>query len=147
MEHPQLAELTNYLVRMLDRTGSDYVVVQDPERNTRVDFLFNPAGEPSMRLILTNPKNSEVSAAKKLGLPEPEPCEYIERYGANKGNTVRQLWYWCPVLRLSDSAALSLAIMSEVYGTRADAWLWITDIYEPDEWPDPLPKPEVWPPK
>lgn len=47
-------------------------------------------------------------------------------------------------LSVDDGAVWCLAALQDVHGI-GQSWLWITDLGF-DDWPDPLPKPEPWPP-
>jgi hypothetical protein len=44
-----------------------------------------------------------------------------------------------------DALALCLFVLREIKEVPDDAWLWITDDDDDRNWPDPLPKPKVWP--
>jgi hypothetical protein len=97
-------------------------------------------------VVAASGRGLDTAGVDRLGLREPDRCDHTIAYGRDKGKRVQELWYWCPVLQPSESAALCFATMFEVYGILPAMWLWITDIYEPDEWPEPLSKPKLWPP-
>lgn len=51
------------------------------------------------------------------------------------------------VAGVDEALWICLTVLREVIGIPDERWLWITDIEEFDDWPNPLPQPQRWPPE
>jgi hypothetical protein len=52
----------------------------------------------------------------------------------------------CPVRDPQQAADVCLTELRQVFTVGEESWLMITDIAAREDWPDPLPKPAIWPP-
>lgn len=149
--HPQRQELIEKLKGFLKEDEDPYLVVHDPESLSQVDFVSvgrdaatgKVAGE--MRVVIVRDAEVREQRALRLGLPAPDVREVTIRFGPNVGQVVRYKEYRVQVGDIEQAAALCLAVMKDVFDVDPTTWLWITDVRY-DDWPAPLPKPNVWPP-
>lgn len=157
-DHPQVDELHQKLKTALGRypKGDPLIeffqlIVHEPEGPSQVVFSYRDSGDEEPQLAMSfsigEPQPAQRTAAQRLGFTELAAKEITLRFGPNKGKAVKIFGYSMPVKDTKASVRLCLRVFHEVRGAEPNAWVWITEIPEPDEWPEPLPKPDVWPPK
>lgn len=138
--HPQAAELRALLAALLDG-AHESIIVHHPDRLIYVDVLGpdNAGGDAEMTIDV--PRDfKDKKPAKRAGFKLTSRTIYhpFTRESAK-----------VPYLRAAfgdpdAGVRLCFAALQDVFGIGQD-WLWITS--EPyDEWPQPLPRPEPWPP-
>ena len=150
--HPQRQELIEGLGRFMPAGEDAYLVVREPESGSEIRFGASLADRKTgvvrkeVRVRIGAENTERVEAAVRVGLPAPQVREVKLHFGPNRGTILRLNEYNVEVRDPETAADLGLAVMREVFGIEETVWLWITDVYEPDDWPVPLPRPKVWPP-
>jgi hypothetical protein len=151
-QHPQLAELEQRIAWFIDHPEFEQCVVVEPESQSIVRFhipLKSLRGFRSaklgrvMEVELTPAEAIREDVMLKIG---------FERSGQRKGtfNDKRNRvfpQFTKEAKRAKDAARDVLRVMEEVFLLGESPWLWTFQIDDPNQWPDPLPKPKVWPPK
>ena len=163
MPHPQRDELRERLrgffhlaqvpldVNAADELTDKLLSVYEPDSRAEVAFTWsatisaNRPIEPSARMQFTWPRfaERERALARELNLPAPLstvelPPEFRE------GPPLPDLTV-CDVEDADQAADLCLTVLKRVFACPDASWLWITDIFERSNWPDPLPRPDGWP--
>jgi hypothetical protein len=148
--HPQLAELEQRIAWFIDHPEFEQCVVVEPESQSIVRFhipLKSMRGFREARLgrimevELTPDEAVREDVILKIGFERSR-----ERKGTfdGKRNCVFPQ-FTKPAKRAKDAAKDVLRVMEEVFQV-GHAWLWTFQVDDPDQWPDPLPKPNPWPP-
>lgn len=150
--HPQHQQFLEMLRRFLAKL-SGVVVVYEPESSVRIDFLYlekdeddGAATNPVMRFQLTPARADREADAIRMGLPKPQMIPIRSSFGPHAGKTIHLRRFVCPIESPEQGAAMCFQTLEKVLEIRSDQWLWITDIWQHDDWPSPLPRPEIWPP-
>lgn len=148
--HPQLRELEKRIAYFIDHPEHELCVVVDPESQSIVRFsipLKSMRGHRApelgriMEVELTPTEAEREDVMFKIG---------FERAGQRKGTFDGERNCVFPrftkATKLPKQAALDVArLMDEVFGL-GTPWLWTFHVDDPNQWPDPLPRPSVWPP-
>ena len=150
--HPQLVELEQRIGWFLAHPQFDCCVVVEPQSQSIVRFripLKSMRGYRDEKLgrimeVELTPDEAVAGEAilKKMG---------FEPHGHRKGTwdgTRNCVFpeFIKPTTHARQAASDVARIMDEVFGT-GDAWLWTFHVDDPNQWPDPLPKPWPWPPQ
>ena len=149
--HPQLVELERKIAWFLANPKHELCVVVEPESQSIVRFhiplktLRGYRDEKFGRVMAVELTPDEAIAGEPLLLKLG-----FERVGQRKGtfdgtrNSVfPQFEKPTTTARLATRDVLN--VMDVAFGV-GDRWLWTFHVDDPDQWPDPLPKPAVWPP-
>jgi hypothetical protein len=113
-------------------TSRDPYVEDGAEMKAWVQFPWGGAG------------SREKKIARRLGLPAPRMETHSNPFtGETFKASSRAL---CDVAGVDEALAICWTVLMELYRIPEDRWLWITDDPEYELWPNPLPKPEPWPP-
>ena len=128
------------------------LVVYEPE--SRAQFFFTwrinvQANRPiersaEMHFIWPRFGESERDLAHRLGLPAPLSTVKLPIH-LSGGARLPDLTV-CPIRDPEQAAEVCLMVLEQVFTSREERWLWITDVVAREAWPNPLPKPNVWPP-
>ncbi len=149
--HPQLAELERQIAWFIAHPEFDRCVVAEPESASMIWFdlpLKSKRGFRSaslgriMHVELTPDEAVREELMLKIGF-EPD--------GRRKGNydgLRNQIFphYAKPAMHAKQAASDVIRVMTEVFALGEEPWLWTFNSEDADEWPNPLPKPAVWPP-
>ncbi len=149
--HPQLAELETKIAYFLSHPEFDECVVVEPETQSIVRLpipLKTKRGFRSekfgrlMEVELTPEEALREDIMFKIG---------FERAGQRKGTFDGERNCIFPQFsketkRAKQAAHDIVQVMQDVF-LLGDAWLWTFHVNDPNQWPDPLPKPEIWPPR
>jgi len=150
MSHPQLHELSERLHQFLAGGDNAYLVVHEPESHGSVDFLhYGQTGRkhvPILRTVLFDADEATLATAERLNIGRGSLIEFPLRFGPRRGQIATQVSFRRLVKDAHIAAQIAIDVLRQVFGATDNAWLWITEEYQPDSWPDPLPKPEIWPP-
>lgn len=150
--HPQLAELEQRIAAFIENPKQELCVIVEPESQSIVRFripLKSMRGFRSAKLgrvmdVELTPEEAErEDVLLKLG---------FEHVGQRKANFDGQRNCVFPRFTKSTTNAKQAArdvvtIMEDVFRVGTHAWLWPFHVDDPDQWPDPLPKPKPWPPR
>jgi hypothetical protein len=150
--HPQLPELEQRIAWFLDNPQFEQCVVVEPESQSIVRFhipLKSKRGfrEPKlgriMEVELTPAEVEREDVLLRIGFEEAG-----QRKGTFDGerNCVFPR-FTRPAMKAKVAAGEVVRVMEEVFLVGEGAWLWTFHIDDPDQWPDPLPKPRRWPPR
>ena len=149
--HPQVHDLQTALARVVADPES-WLEVHCPDRklSVRVSHLS----------VLARPRRSLAAVIRTIPrLVAPAPSDptalaRAERLGFTRsarqalnpktGAAIPIPQIEAQFVNAEDGADWCLAALQDVHGI-GDAWLWMTDL-DFDDWPDPLPRPQVWPP-
>lgn len=150
--HPQLVELEQRIAWFLAHPEHDCCVVIEPESQSAVRLripLKSMRGfrsEKLGRIMEVELTPEEVDRGGEAALIKIG----FEPHGGRKGtfDGIRNS-YFPEFIKPTESARLTARdvarVMDEVYRV-GDAWLWTFHVDDPNQWPDPLPKPSPWPP-
>ena len=149
--HPQLVELEQRIAWFLAHPEHDQCVVVEPESQSIVRFripLKSMRGyrdEKLGRIMEVELTPDEAAAGepilRKMGF---EP--HGHRKGTFDGTRNCIFPEFVKPTTTARLAARDVArIFDEVFGV-GDRWLWTFHEDDPNQWPDPLPRPAVWPP-
>jgi hypothetical protein len=164
MPHPQQDELCEKLRSFFNFSESSFgsnpnddpaptfLVVYEPESRARISFTWSityQANRPSkrsaeMHFIWPSFAERERDLANRLGLPAPLSTVRLPAH-LTGGPRLPDLTV-CPVRDAEQAANLCLMVLQQVFACDEAKWLWITDARARNERPDPLPRPNVWPP-
>lgn len=148
--HPQLAELERRIAWFIDHPEYEQCVVVEPESQSIVRFhipLKSMRGYRSekygriMEVELTPDEAVREEVMRKIG---------FEKSGQRKGTFNGERNCVFPrftkqAMKPKQAAKDVLRVMEDVFQV-GHAWLWTFHVDDPNQWPDPLPKPEKWPP-
>jgi hypothetical protein len=144
--HLQYDELRTAVAKFLtaDPQGNVGLTVFAESLGHSVWFMFNHAvvGKGRESLVVHEP-------VIQLSRPQFLTQDEYERRMRQAGLATVPFQPWgeiVPVRSAEQGATDALAVMVSVYGVAPSEWLFITDELEPDYWPNPLPRPSVWPP-
>jgi hypothetical protein len=149
--HPQLAELEQRIAWFIANPEYELCVVVEPESQSIVRFHIplkslrgyrSPQYGRIMEVELTPDEAVREDLMFKIG---------FERHGHRKGtfDGTRNCVFPCftKETKHPKQASLDVArIMVDVFALGDSPWLWTFNVDDPNQWPDPLPRPEVWPP-
>ena len=149
--HPQLLALERRIGWFLAHPEHELCVVVEPESQSIVRFsipLKSMRGYRSEKLgrvmiVELTPDEADAGAPilRRLGLQQTG-----QRKATFDGERNRVFpRYEKATFSAREAARETIAIMQDVFGT-GDAWLWTFHLDDPNQWPDPLPKPDPWPP-
>jgi hypothetical protein len=148
--HPQLAELEARISYFLAHPEFELCVVVDPESQSIVRFhipLRTKRGFRSekfgriMEVELTPEEAEREEILIKIGF---KPSG--QRKGTFQGERNCIFPHFAKETKHPKQAALDvLRVMEEVFGLQTP-WLWTFHVDDPNQWPDPLPRPQFWPP-
>lgn len=150
--HPQLAELEKRIAWFIDHPEHDCCVIVDPESQSIVRFripLKSMRGHRSakygriMEVELTPPEAEREELMLKFG---------FAHVGQRKGTFDGERNCIFPrfakeTKRSKDAAEDVVKVMCNVFLPGETPWLWTFHVDDPNQWPEPLPRPEVWPPE
>jgi hypothetical protein len=149
--HPQRVELETRISWFIAHPEHELCVVVEPESQSIVRFyipLHTKRGFRDaklgriMKVELTPDEVEREPILLKMG---------FENSGRRKGNWQGERNCIFPhYTKQADhgrkAAAEVIRIMQEVFLLGDTPWLWTFHTDDPDQWPDPLPKPDPWPP-
>lgn len=148
--HPQLTELETRIAYFLAHPEHELCVVVDPESQSIVRFhipLKTKRGYRSekfgriMEVELTPEEAVREEIMFKIGFEEDG-----QRKGTFQGERNCVFPRFTKETKHAKQAALDVVrVMEEVFGLDTP-WLWTFHVDDPNQWPDPLPRPAVWPP-
>ena len=149
--HPQLIEIEQRIAWFLANPKFELCVIVEPESQSIVRFHI-----PTKSLRGYRDEKYGRRMAVELTPDEAVAGEAIltkmgfEQVGQRKGTFDGARNQVFPQFEKQTTTARVAArdvlkVMDEVFGV-GDAWLWTFHVDDPDQWPDPLPKPAVWPP-
>jgi hypothetical protein len=164
MPHPQQDELRERLRVFFDfsegslgaKPNDDLtptaLVVYEPESRARISFTWRisiHANRPiersaEMHFIWPRFAERERDLANRLGLPAPLSTVSLPPH-LTRGARLPDLTV-CPVRDAEQAADVCLLVIQQVFTSGEERWLWITDVVAREDWPNPLPTPNVWPP-
>lgn len=149
--HPQLIEIERRIAWFLANPQFEQCVIVEPESQSMVrlhiplktlrGFRSEKFGRV-MEVELTPDEAVREDIMLKIGFVSAG-----ERKGTFDGvrNSVFPK-FTKPTTSARQAAKDVLRVMQEVFQI-GDAWLWTFEVDDPNQWPDPLPKPVPWPPK
>ena len=136
----------DFFYRRFDENEDEDEEDEDDEEPEVSDSAEEEAGEvPVMQIQLIGSSLHRQEEAQRIGLPEPKELWIYPSFGPHRGKSIMLLQYLCPLENAVQAAQLCFTALEQVFSISTDKWLWITDIEQPDDWPDPLPKPLMWP--
>jgi hypothetical protein len=165
MPHPQRDELRTKLAGFFSFSESyfeakpeedfapTHLVVYEPASRARISFTWSitiQANRPSkrsaeMHFIWPSFGERERDLANKLGIPDPLSTVKLPAQFAG-GPRLPDLTV-CPITDGEQATELCLRVIQHVFASGEMEWLWITDVVAKEKWPNPLPKPDIWPPR
>lgn len=149
-EHPQLAELEQRIAWFIDHPEFEQCVIVEPESQSIVRFhipLKTMRGFRSekfgrvMEVELTPDEAVLEEVMLKIGFAMAGTRKATFE-GARNQVFPR---FTKPAMKAKIAARDVVRVMEEVFQV-GHAWLWTFQIDDPNQWPDPLPKPTPWPP-
>ena len=151
-QHPQLAELEQRIAWFIDHPEFEQCVVVEPESQSIVHFHIPLRSRRSFReprlgrimeVELTPDEAVREDVLLKIGFEEAG-----QRKGTFEGtrNCVFPR-FTKPAMKAKLAARDVIRVMEEVFLVGDGAWLWTFHVNDPNQWPDPLPKPNPWPPR
>lgn len=149
--HPQLAELEKRIAWFLDHPEHELCVVVDPDSQSIVRFhipLKSMRGHRDarygrvMEVELTPIEAEREELMTQIG---------FEASGQRKGTFDGERNCIFPRFTKSTTRAKQAAqdvikVMRNVFLPGETPWLWTFHTDDPNQWPDPLPRPDIWPP-
>lgn len=113
---------------------------------TSINFYQTPGEEEGTwdvhARVSIRPKTGESKAAKAIG--------YRVSWRVVRdmlGRPIQRVYHGERIVASPEEAAdVCLRTLESVRKVPPNYWLWITDL-EYDDWPDPLPRPQTWPPQ
>lgn len=148
--HPQLDELRDTIGRFLTNPEAS-LEVHCPDRRLSVHFThvavlarprrsLSPQLRMVPRLVVSEPADDKaLRRAENMGFSRTARETYHPKHGKMSIPLIEARF-----VNADEGADWFLAALQDVHGI-GQSWLWITDL-DFDNWPDPLPKPEAWPP-
>jgi hypothetical protein len=149
--HPQLVEIEQRIAWFIAHPEFDHCVIVEPISQSSVHFkipLKSMRGFRSerygriMHVELTPDEAIHEDVMLKMGFES-----LTQRKGSYNGerNCVFPQ-FTKPALAAKQAAKDVIRIMEDVFGLVGHPWLWTFHVDDPNQWPDPLPKPDPWPP-
>jgi hypothetical protein len=149
--HPQRVELEQRIHWFITHPEHELCVVVEPESQSIVRFhipLKSKRGYRSadlgriMHVELTPDEAVREDVLLKIGF---ESSGRSKRTWQGERNCIFPQ-FTKQAMHARRAAEDVLRVMEEVYLLGPCAWLWTSHVDDPDQWPDPLPRPAVWPP-
>jgi hypothetical protein len=148
--HPQLAEIEQRIAWFIDHPEFEQCVIVEPDSQSIVRFhipLKTMRGFRSekygriMEVELTPDEATREDVMLKIGF------ELAGTRKATFDGARNQVFprFTKPAMKAKHAARDVLRVMEEVFQV-GHAWLWTFKVDDPNQWPDPLPKPKPWPP-
>ena len=149
--HPQLAELEQRIAWFIENPKQELCVIVEPETQSIVRFripLKSMRGFRSAKLGRLMDVELTPEEAEREDVLLAIGFERIGERKANFDGLRNQVFprFSKPTTSAKEAARDVLRIMEEVFRVGEAAWLWTFHVDDPDQWPDPLPKPHPWPP-
>ena len=149
--HPQLTELEQRIAWFFDHPEFDHCVVVDPESQSIIRFripLKSMRGFRSPKLgrvmeIELTPDEAIDGEEILLKMGFESPTQRKGNFDGRRNCIFPQ--FTKKTLGAKEAARDVVKIMETVFKV-GHAWLWTFHVNDPDQWPDPLPKPTPWPP-
>ena len=149
--HPQLIEIEQRLAYFLANPKHELCVIVEPESQSIIRLhiptksLRGYRDEKYGRRMAVELTPDEAIAGEPILLKMG-----FEQTGQRKGTFEGARNQIFPQFEKQTTTARLAArdvikVMEEVFG-REEAWLWTFHVDDPNQWPDPLPKPDPWPP-
>jgi hypothetical protein len=158
MTHPQREELRAKLQDFLEvpqepsefehfeKWADRVLIVYEPDTKARISFTWSitvQANHPiqrtaRMQFIWPRFTERERVLASELGLPPPLSTVAIPPQF--RGGPPLPDVTVCDVEEIDQAVDLCLTVLERVFDTPVVCWLWITDIPDKRNWPNPLPR-------
>lgn len=150
LAHPQLAEIEKRIAWFIEHPQHELCVIVEPDSQSIIRFHiplkalrgYRHANQGRIMEVELTPAEAEREETMlKIG---------FARSGQRKGTFDGERNQVFPLFTKQTTNAKRAAkdvlrVMQEVY-LIGDAWLWTFHMDDPNQWPDPLPKPVPWPP-
>jgi len=149
--HPQLVMLEQRIGYFVAHPEYELCVVVEPESQSIVRFhipLKSKRGYRSadqgriMEVELTPDEAVRADILLKMGF---EASGRRKRTWQGEHNRIFP-HFTKKITHGKRTASDVIRIMQEVFEVGETPWLWTFEIDDPNQWPDPLPRPEIWPP-
>ena len=150
--HPQLAHLEQRIAYFLANPQFEQCVVVEPLSQSIVRFHIPLKSKRGFRSVHLG-RIMEVKLTPEEAIREDEMyTNGFKSSGQRKGTFDGERNCIFPQFtketKNAKEAALDVVrVMRDVFLLGDSPWLWTFHVDDPNQWPDPLPKPDLWPPE